>query len=296
VTSVINIDKKTIGENSPTYLIAEIGINHNGSLENALKLIENAKFAGFDAVKFQKRTIEVVYSPQELQQERPNFFGSTNGDLKRGLEFGLNEYSAIDAYCKKLEITWFASPWDEKSVDFLESFDIPVYKIASASLTDFGLLNRVKKVGRPVILSTGMSTMNQIEQAVAILDSSNLILMHTVSTYPAKDEQLNLSAIQTLKNRFPEIPIGYSGHEVGLLPSVIAVAKFGAVCVERHITLDRSMWGSDQAASIELEGMLRLARDIRQIPKLNGSGEKKILDEELPIQKKLRRVDNLPLI
>jgi N-acetylneuraminate synthase len=138
--------------------------------------------------------------------------------------------------------------------------------------------------------------MNQIEQAVAILDSSNLILMHTVSTYPAKDEQLNLSAIQTLKNRFPEIPIGYSGHEVGLLPSVIAVAKFGAVCVERHITLDRSMWGSDQAASIELEGMLRLARDIRQIPKLNGSGEKKILDEELPIQKKLRRVDNLPLI
>lgn len=289
----VNAGNASIGFNEPTYLIAEIGINHNGSLENALQLIRNAKVAGFNAVKFQKRTVDIVYSEIELAQERASVFGSTNGDLKRGLEFGFSEYATIDKYCKELGIDWFASPWDLSSVDFLEQFDIPVYKIASASMTDLELLKRVKKTEKPLIVSTGMSTLAQVKRMVDIIGMENLVLMHTVSTYPAKDETLNLRAIETLQNSFPGVPVGYSGHEVGLLPSLIAVAKYGAVCIERHITLDRSLWGSDQAASIELEGMVRLVRDIRKIPKLLGDGAKQILDEELPIMKKLRRVDTL---
>lgn len=289
----VNVGHASIGFNEPTYLIAEIGINHNGSLENALQLIRNAKVAGFNAVKFQKRTVDIVYSEIELAQERASVFGSTNGDLKRGLEFGFSEYATIDQYCKELGIDWFASPWDLSSVDFLEQFDIPVYKIASASMTDVELLKRVKKTEKPLIVSTGMSTLAQVKRMVDIVGTENLVLMHTVSTYPAKDETLNLRAIETLQTSFPGVPVGYSGHEVGLLPSLIAVAKYGAVCIERHITLDRSLWGSDQAASIELEGMVRLVRDIRKIPKLLGDGAKHILDDELPIMKKLRRVDTL---
>lgn len=289
----VNVGHASIGFNEPTYLIAEIGINHNGSLENALQLIRNAKVAGFNAVKFQKRTVDIVYSEIELAQERASVFGSTNGDLKRGLEFGFSEYATIDQYCKELGIDWFASPWDLSSVDFLEQFDIPVYKIASASMTDVELLKRVKKTEKPLIVSTGMSTLAQVKRLVDIVGTENLVLMHTVSTYPAKDETLNLRAIETLQTSFPGVPVGYSGHEVGLLPSLIAVAKYGAVCIERHITLDRSLWGSDQAASIELGGMVRLVRDIRKIPKLLGDGSKHILDDEIPIMKKLRRVDTL---
>ncbi len=289
----VKVGKKTIGDSEHTYLIAEIGINHNGNLENAYRLIENAKVAGFDAVKFQKRTIEVVYTKDELEQPRENFFGKTNGDLKRGLEFDKEDYSKIDKFCDSIGIDWFASPWDEASVDFLENFGVVAHKIASASLTDKSLLQKIRGTNKPVFLSTGMSTIDQIEKAVEILDINNLILLHAVSSYPVKDSDLNLSVINTLRQRFPNLPIGYSGHEVGVLPSVIAVAKFGAVCVERHITLDRAMWGSDQSASLELPGMVKMVRDIREIPKLIGSGEKIIQEIEIGPMNKLRRVNTI---
>ncbi len=289
----VTIGMIQVGEEMPTYLIAEIGINHNGSLDNAIKLIDNAKAAGFDAVKFQKRTIEVVYTEDELKAPRESVFGNTNGDLKRGLEFSRIQYEAIARHCEKIGIQWFASPWDEASVDFLEEFDVVAHKVASASLTDKGLLTRLAKTKKPILLSTGMSNLEQISRAVDVLNSDKLILLHTVSTYPALDSDLNLSALDTLKKSFPGVPIGYSGHEVGVLPSLIAVAKYGAVCVERHVTLDRASWGSDQAASLELPGMVKLVRDIREIPKLIGSGKKEILDKEIPIMKKLRRVDSI---
>jgi N-acetylneuraminate synthase len=289
----INIGSTRVGGGEPTYLIAEIGINHNGSLENAIKLIDNAKAAGFDAVKFQKRTVDVVYTEAELNTLRESLFGKTNGDLKRGLEFSRTQYESIALHCQRVGIQWFASPWDEASVDFLEELGVVAHKVASASLTDKGLLERLASTGKPILLSTGMSNLEQIARAVAILDHKKLILLHTVSTYPAVDSDLNLSALETLKNSFPEIPVGYSGHEVGVLPSLIAVAKYGAVCVERHVTLDRASWGSDQAASLELPGMVKLARDIREIPKLIGNGKKEIIENEIPIMKKLRRVDSI---
>lgn len=289
----VKVGRKSIGDGENTYLIAEIGINHNGSLDNACRLIENAKVAGFDAVKFQKRTVDVVYTKEELEQPRENFYGKTNGDLKRGLEFSHDAYSKIDKFCRDLGIDWFASPWDEASVDFLEDFGVVAHKIASASLTDKSLLEKIGKTKKPVFLSTGMSTLDQIKKAVDILDKHNLILLHAVSSYPVKDSDLNLSAINTLRSNFDEIPVGYSGHEVGVLPSVIAVAKFGAVCVERHITLDRAMWGSDQSASLELPGMVKMVRDIREIPKLIGTGEKEIQDIEVGPMNKLRRVNTI---
>ncbi len=289
----VKVGRKSIGDGENTYLIAEIGINHNGSLDNACRLIENAKVAGFDAVKFQKRTVDVVYTTEEIEQPRENFYGKTNGDLKRGLEFSHDAYSKIDKFCRDLGIDWFASPWDEASVDFLEDFGVVAHKIASASLTDKSLLEKISKTKKPVFLSTGMSTLDQINKAVDILDKSNLILLHAVSSYPVKDSDLNLSAINTLRSKFNGIPIGYSGHEVGVLPSVIAVAKFGAVCVERHITLDRAMWGSDQSASLELPGMVKMVRDIREIPKLIGTGEKEIQDIEVGPMNKLRRVNTI---
>ena len=229
--NIVKVGKKEVSAISPTYLIAEIGINHNGDLNVAKKLIEESAKAGFDAVKFQKRTVDVVFTKEELLRPRESIFGNTNGALKHGLEFGIDEYSEISEYCKKLGIDWFASPWDVKSVDFLENFGVVAHKIASASLTDKSLLKKIRSANKPVFLSTGMSTMDQIEKAVEILDINNLILLHAVSSYPVKDSDLNLSVINTLRHRFPNIPIGYSGHEVGVLPSVIAVAKFGAVCV-----------------------------------------------------------------
>ena len=284
----VKIGHRLVGEGHPTYIIAEIGINHNGKIEIAKKLMEIAAAADCDAVKFQKRTVEVVYTSEELAKPRENPFGPTNGDLKHGLEFGYEQYREIDHYANELEIDWFASPWDEGSVDFLEQFDPPCYKVASACLTDAALLRNMRSKGRPVFLSTGMSTLQQIDRAVENLGKQNLVLMHCTSTYPSRPEELNLKVIGELRKRY-EVPVGYSGHEVGLLPSVGSVL-LGACAVERHITLDRAMWGSDQAASIEPSGLVRLVRDIRQIPETLGDGKKIVYPTEIPILQKLRRV------
>jgi N-acetylneuraminate synthase len=284
----IKIGHCTVGDNHPCFIVAEIGINHNGDLETAKKLIAAASVAGCDAVKFQKRTVEVVYTPEELAQPRENPFGHTNGALKYGLEFGCEQYQAIDEYCKLQDILWFASAWDEASVDFLEQFNPPCYKIASASLTDDYLLKYHRSYNRPMIISTGMSTLEQIDRAVEILGTEKLIIMHCTSTYPSKVEELNLRAIQSLKERYG-VPVGYSGHEVGLSTSVAGVA-LGACMIERHITLDRRMWGSDQSASVEPQELSELVKDIRAVESAMGDGIKRIYDSEIPIMKKLRRV------
>jgi N-acetylneuraminate synthase len=288
MAKTVNLGSRAVGENQPCFVVAEIGINHNGDLDTARKLISAATLAGCEAVKFQKRTVEVVYTPQELAQPRPNSFGPTNGDLKRGLEFGVEQYRAIDDYCKLHNILWFASCWDEASVDFIEQFDPPCYKIASASLTDDNLLRHHRSYGRPIILSTGMSTVDQIDHAVEVLGTDDLILMHATSTYPSQLEELNLKGISTLRERYG-VPVGYSGHEVGLSTSV-AAAVLGACMIERHITLDRAMWGSDQAASVEPQGFAKLTRDVRAIEKAMGDGVKRLYDSELPVMNKLRRV------
>jgi N-acetylneuraminate synthase len=279
-----------LGEGHPCFFIAEIGINHNGDLEIAKKLIDLAEAAGCNAVKFQKRTVDVVYSPAEMAMPRESPFGDTNGDLKRGLEFGLEEYQEIDRYCRELGIPWLASCWDEASVDFIDRFAVCCYKVASASLTDDALLahTRTKARNRPVILSTGMSTLEQVDHAVGVLGKDNLVLLHTCSTYPCTYEEINLRTMQTLKERYG-VPVGYSGHESGLAPSLGAVAM-GACVVERHITLDRAMWGSDQAASLGPSGIIRLMRDIRLLETSMGDGIKRVAERELPIIKKLRRV------
>ena len=284
----IQIGNIMVGDNHPCFIIAEIGINHNGSITEAKKLIDIAVATGCNAVKFQKRTIDVVYTKEELEKPRPNPFGETNGDLKRGLEFGEEEYREIDAYCKQHGILWFASCWDELSVDFMEKFDVPCYKIASASLTDDQLLRYTKSKGKPILLSTGMSTMEQIRHAVSILGEDDLIIYHCTSTYPSNAEETNLRVIESFRKEF-SCPIGYSGHERGVTPSVLAVA-LGANSVERHITTDRTNWGSDQAASLEMAGLYHMVRDIRQTPSLLGDGVKVVYKRELPIIDKLRRV------
>jgi len=284
----IRIGSKSVGPGQPCYVVAEIGINHNGDIDLAKKLINVASAADCDAVKFQKRTIDVVYSKEELAKPRESPFGTTNGDLKRGLEFELEEYEEIDRYCRELKIDWFASCWDEASVDFIAQFQVPCFKIASASLTDDNLLRHARAIGKPIILSTGMSTLEQIDHAVDVLGKNDLILLHSCSTYPAYYEELNLKVIDVLKGRYG-VPVGYSGHETGL-PSSVAAAALGACIVERHITLDRSMWGSDHAASLEPNGINRLVRDIRLIEKSMGDGVKRVLEREQPIIKKLRRV------
>ena len=283
----VKIASKTIGDGEPVFITAEIGINHNGDINIAKKLIDTAVSAGCDAVKFQKRTIELVYTPEELAKPRENPFGPTNGDLKRGLEFGEKEYAEIDLYCKEKGILWFASPWDVKSVDFLEKFNVPCHKIASALLTDDELLKKIRVTGKPVILSTGMSTEEQIRHAVQALGEDNLVLLHCTSTYPCSDQELNLKVIHWLKDNF-NCPVGYSGHEVGVYSSLAAVL-LGACMVERHITLDRAMFGSDQAASLEPQGLIRLVRDIHAVPGWLGDGKKKVFESELPILEKLRR-------
>jgi len=284
----VTIQNKQIGEGYPTFIVGEIGINHNGDTEIVKELIDMAVFAGCDAVKFQKRTVDVVYTPEELARERENPFGPTNGDLKRGLEFGEQEYQEIDRYCKERRIIWYASPWDIGSVDFLEKFNVPCYKIASPSLTDRELLNRIKSTGKPIILSTGMSTVEEIKKAVETLGEDNLIILHCTSTYPSNLEELNLNVIPWLRENF-NCPIGYSGHETGVVEPIIAVV-LGAQMVEKHITLDRAMWGSDQSASLEPSGLNRLVRDIRLIPVCLGDGQKKVFESEKPILEKLRRV------
>ena len=284
----VKIGNKHVGPGQPCYVIAEIGINHNGDVDLAKRLISVAVAAGCDAVKFQKRTIDVVYTAKELATPRENPFGPTNGDLKYGLEFEAEDYAEIADFCKSIKIPWFASPWDEGAVDFMEQFNVPVYKIASASLTDDHLLRHIRKTGKPVIASTGMSTYAEIDHAVDVLGKDDLILMHTTSTYPAKYEQLNLRAIPTMAERYG-VPVGYSGHETGI-PTSVAASALGACCVERHITMDRAMWGSDQAASLEPNGISRLVRDIRLCEQSMGDGIKRVYEEEIPVMKKLRRV------
>jgi len=286
--STVKVGSKLLGEGQPCYVIAEIGINHNGDVDLAKRLISVAVAAGCDAVKFQKRTVDVVYTEKELATPRPNPWGDTNGDLKRGLEFGTEEYDEIATFCASVKIPWLVSPWDEKSVDFMEKYDTPVYKIASASLTDDNLLKHVRATGKPVIASTGMSTYAEIDHAVEVLGKKDLILMHTTSTYPAKYEQLNLRAIPSMIERYG-VPVGYSGHETGI-PTSVAAAVLGACCVERHITMDRAMWGSDQSASLEPNGISRLVRDIRLVEQSMGDGVKRVYEEEVPVMKKLRRV------
>ena len=284
------IGERLVGPGQPTYVIGEIGINHNGDLGTALALIDQAKAAGMDAVKFQKRTPEICTPKDQWDVERDTPWGRmTYIDYRHRVEFGEPEYAQIDRHCRELGIDWFASPWDVPSVDFLAGFDVPAYKVASASLTDDELLRALRGTGRTVILSTGMSTPEQIRHAVEVLGSSNIVLLHATSTYPAPAEQLNLRCINTLEAEYPNVPIGYSGHEVGLQTTVCAVA-LGACMVERHITLDRAMWGSDQAASVEPEGMRRLVRDIRVIEASLGDGVKQVYDTELAAMKKLRRV------
>jgi N-acetylneuraminate synthase len=287
--SEIRIGNTLVGDGHPCYVVAEIGINHNGDINIAKKLIEAAAMAKCNAVKFQKRTVEVVYSAEELARPRESPFGTTNGDLKYALEFGEEEYAEIDRYCKQNKITWFASCWDEQSVDFIAKFDVPCYKIASASLTDDSLLRHIRSKGRPVLLSTGMSTLEQIDHAVEVLGKEDLVILHTTSTYPALYEELNLRVIPMLKQRYG-LPVGYSGHETGLSTSIASVA-LGACVVERHITLDRALWGSDQAASVEPQGVAHMVRDIHLVETAMGDGVKRLIEREVPIMKKLRRVD-----
>ena len=284
----VRIGGRAVGDSEPCYIVAEIGINHNGDLDLAKRLISVAVAAGCNAVKFQKRTIDIVYTPEELAKPRESPFGTTNGDLKRALEFGQEEYDDIDAYCKAVKIAWFASCWDEDSVDFIDRFNPPCFKIASASLTDDNLLRKTRATGKPLILSTGMSTLEEIDHAVDVLGKQNLVLLHACSTYPANYDELNLRAIPSLRGRYG-IPIGYSGHETGI-PSTVAAVVMGACCVERHITMDRAMWGSDQAASLEPNGITRVVRDIRLIEQSLGDGVKRVYEREYPIIKKLRRV------
>jgi N-acetylneuraminate synthase len=286
--SEVNLGGRAVGDGHPCYVLAEIGINHNGDLDLAKRLVDVAMLAGCEGVKFQKRTIDVVYTAEELANPRESPFGATNGDLKRGLEFGQAEYEQIDAYCKSRPIQWTASCWDEASVDFIEPFSPPYYKIASASLTDDSLLRRTRSTGKPIILSTGMSTVEQIDHAVEVLGTEDLVLMHTCSTYPSDYDELNLRAMGTLRERYG-VPVGYSGHETGI-PSSVAAAALGAAIVERHITLDRAMWGSDHAASVEPNGIGRLVRDIRLVERALGDGAIGVMPSEVPVMKKLRRV------
>jgi N-acetylneuraminate synthase len=284
----VRIGNCDVGAGQPVFIVAEIGINHNGDVNLAKKLIDVAASIGCDAVKFQKRTVEVVYTPEELDRPRESPFGTTNRELKEGLELSRAEYREIDDHCRSRGILWFASCWDEGSVDVIEEFSPPCYKIASASLTDDQLLRHVRSKGRPIIMSTGMSSLEEIRHAVSVLGDDGLVLMHCTSTYPTAPQELNLRAIQTLREQFA-CPVGYSGHEVGLQTTLAAVV-LGACMIERHITLDRSMWGSDQAASVEPHGFARLVRDIQIIEAAMGDGVKRVYDSEVPVMNKLRRV------
>jgi N-acetylneuraminate synthase len=284
----VQVANYLIGDDQSAFIIGEIGINHNGNLDLTRNLISVAKNAGCNAVKFQKRTVDVVYTAEELAKPRENPFGATNGDLKRGLELGFEQYKEIDEYCREIDILWFASAWDEASVDFIAQFPVPCFKIASASLTDDNLIKHTRSKGKPILLSTGMSTYEEIDHAVEILGKKDLILMHTCSAYPSRYDELNLRQIPALKQRYG-VPVGYSGHETGIATSVAAVA-IGACAVERHITIDRAMWGSDQAASLEPSGLSRVIRDIRLVEESLGNGEKIAQKGEIPVMLKLRRV------
>jgi N-acetylneuraminate synthase len=288
----VRVGDRYIGDSAPVYVIAEIGINHNGSLNVAKKLIEGAVFAGCDAVKFQKRTPELCVPYDQWYVERDTPWGRMPYiDYRRRVEFGIAEYAEIDRFCREKGIAWLASCWDEESVDFIEQFDPPLHKVASASLTDHALLVKIKATGKPLMLSTGMSRMDEIVAAVNAVGTDGLMIAHATSAYPCRVEELNLRMIHTLKRTFPGVPVGYSGHEVGLATTWAAVA-LGAAFVERHFTLDRAMWGSDQAASVEVHGMHRLVRNIRDVELSLGDGVKRVYESELGALKKLRRIGN----
>ena len=282
------IGNRKVGDGYPVFITAEIGINHNGELAIAKRLIDVAVMAGCDAVKFQKRTPEKAVPPEYTDVMRETPWGIMSYlDYRRRVEFRQEDYQEIDRYCKEKDILWYASCWDEDSVDFIEQFSPPVYKIASACLTDQPLFTRLRSTGRPIILSTGMSTYDEIKSAVDFLGREDLLIAHSTSTYPCPPSELNLRMIHTLRHDF-EVPVGYSGHEVGLQTTYAAVV-LGASFVERHITLDRAMWGSDQAASVEPGGLLRLVRDIRVIEQAMGDGVKRVYDSEMKARQRLRR-------
>ncbi|HAF63199.1 MAG TPA: N-acetylneuraminate synthase [Anaerolineaceae bacterium] len=285
----IKIGNRMVGDGYPTYVVAEIGINHNGDLDIAKQLILAAKDAGVDAVKFQKRTPEICVPKEQQNQMRETPWGYISYlDYRYKVEFNEQQYGVINELCKQIGLDWFVSVWDKNSVDFMEKFSPVCYKLPSASLTDHELLLKIRKTGRPIILSTGMSTAEQIKDAVQVVGLENLLITHSTSAYPCDPNELNLKMVQTLRDVYP-CPIGYSGHEVGLVTSVVAVAM-GACLVERHFTLDRAMWGSDQAASVEPGGFRKLVKYIRVTEQALGDGVKKVYDSELSSLKKLRRV------
>jgi N-acetylneuraminate synthase len=284
----LNFGGRSIGAGEPAYVVAEIGINHNGDVDLAKRLIDAAVEAKCDAVKFQKRTPErcVPAHQRDLMRETP-WGRMTYLQYRRRVEFGPAEYAALIDHCRERSVDWFTSCWDEEAVDFIEAFNPIGYKIPSAALTDTSLLMRLRATGRPLVLSTGMSTLEQIDEAVALLGTDQLLIAHATSTYPCPLAELNLRVIPMLQARF-DCPIGYSGHEVGL-PTTLAAVCLGACFIERHITLDRAMWGTDQAASVEPGGFERLVKYIRDVEAAFGDGIKRVYDSEIPVRDKLRR-------
>lgn len=282
------LGKNRVADDAPAYVIAEIGINHNGDINIAHEIMNAAAAAGCQAVKFQKRTPEISTPEAQKNVMRETPWGvMTYLEYKQKIEFGRPEYDSIAQHAENLGLDWFASPWDEPSVDFLADYDIPAVKVASASLTDEGILEACRRLGVPVILSTGMSTLEEIDKAVSGFSSgAPVAILHATSTYPLNPEEANLRMIGVLKDRYNRV-VGYSGHEVGLQVSLAAVA-LGAKIVERHVTLDRSMWGTDQSASLEPQGLSKLVRDIRVIESALGDGVKRVFDSERPILEKLR--------
>jgi N-acetylneuraminate synthase len=276
-----------MNETTGVFIIAEVGINHNGDLELAKRLTKEAKEAGCDAVKFQKRTIELVYTPEDLERPRESPFGTTNRDQKQGLEFSKEQYDEIDAYCKEIGIEWFASAWDLESQEFMRRYNLKYNKVASPMLRVLPLLHKIAEEGKYTFISTGMSILEEIDEAVEIFKSHNcpFELMHCNSSYPMNNEEANLNAMATLRERY-SCDVGYSGHERGVQISIAAVA-LGATSVERHITVDRSMYGSDQAASLGLTGLNTMVRDIRTVSTALGDGIKRIYESELASRSKL---------
>jgi len=288
VPASVDIGGRRVGAGAPCFVIAEIGINHNGDVELAKRLVDVAVSAGCDAVKFQKRTPELCVPPEQRDLQRETPWGRmTYLAYRERIEFGEAEYRELDDHCRARGIPWFASCWDEPSIEFVEQFDPPCYKMASASITDIPLVSATAATGRPTILSTGMSSMEEIRAGAALVPPAQLLLAHSTSAYPCEPDELNLRMIATLGEEF-DCPIGYSGHEVGL-QTTVAAAVLGAAFVERHVTLDRAMWGSDQAASIEPGGLVRLVRDIRVIETAMGDGVKRVYDSEIPVRDRLRR-------
>jgi N-acetylneuraminate synthase len=270
------------------FIIAEVGINHNGDIDLAKKLIDVAVDSGCDAVKFQKRDVDTVYTEKYLDGHRDSPWGTTQREQKEGLEFSKEQYEEIDRHCKSQGIMWTASAWDEKSQNFINEMNVPFNKVASAMVTKIDFLEKVAAEGKHAFVSTGMCTMSDIDEAVKVFKTAGcpFTLFHTVSTYPCNDVDCNVKMIETLQDVY-SCPVGYSGHERGLLPSILAVS-LGAVALERHITLDRTMYGSDQSASLEPEGLRRLVRDTRHVRATLGTGEKTYSSEERQVSEKLR--------